>query len=28
MYKKIMIERFGLVKTLKIVSRVLTGRKV
>jgi len=28
MYKKIMIERFGLVSTLKSVSRVLTGRKV
>lgn len=27
MYKKIMIERFGLVNTLKTVSRVLTGRK-
>ena len=27
MYKKIMIERFGLVSALKSVSRVLTGRK-
>jgi Fe-S-cluster-containing dehydrogenase component len=27
MYKKIMVERFGLVNTLKTVSRVLTGRK-
>jgi ferredoxin len=27
LYKKIMIERFGLVNTLKTVSRVLTGRK-
>ena len=27
MYKKIMIERFGLVNTLKTVSRVLTGNK-
>jgi Fe-S-cluster-containing hydrogenase component 2 len=27
MYKKIMIERFGLVSTLKSVSRVLTGSK-
>jgi Na+-translocating ferredoxin:NAD+ oxidoreductase RNF subunit RnfB len=27
MYKKIMIERFGLVNTLRTVSRVLTGRK-
>jgi len=28
MYKKIMIERFGLVSALKSVSRVLTGSKV
>jgi ferredoxin len=28
MYKKIMIERFGLVSALKAVSRVLTGSKV
>jgi ferredoxin len=27
MYQKIMIERYGWMKTLKIVSRVLTGRK-
>jgi Fe-S-cluster-containing hydrogenase component 2 len=27
MYKKIMIERFGLVSALKSVSRVLTGSK-
>jgi len=27
MYKKIMIERFGLVNTLKTVSRVITGKK-
>ena len=28
MYKNIMIERFGLMKTLEAMSRVLTGRKV